>query len=106
MANMKKNVGYEGKTATELVKEHSELLEENKRLKREIEIAKLKLEEMGVKEDGLKQLGILQKSKKKRGFIVKPIHPGEILREELLIPRDMSPEELAQEIRVPKEIVK
>ncbi|CAI2161883.1 5541_t:CDS:2 [Funneliformis geosporum] len=35
-----------------------------------------------------------------------PIHPGEILREELLIPLNISPEELAQAIKVPKEQVK
>ncbi|CAG8616138.1 8645_t:CDS:2 [Ambispora leptoticha] len=34
-----------------------------------------------------------------RNFAVKPIHPGEILREELLIPRNITPEELAQEIK-------
>ncbi|CAI2199176.1 16200_t:CDS:1, partial [Funneliformis geosporum] len=32
-----------------------------------------------------------------------PIHPGEILREELLIPRNISPQELAQSLKVPKE---
>ncbi|CAJ0845136.1 8023_t:CDS:2 [Entrophospora sp. SA101] len=32
-----------------------------------------------------------------------PIHPGEILREELLIPLNISPQELAQGIKVPKE---
>jgi antitoxin HigA-1 len=32
-----------------------------------------------------------------------PIHPGEILREELLIPRDISPQELATALKVPKE---
>lgn len=32
-----------------------------------------------------------------------PIHPGKILREELLIPLNISPQELAQEIKVPKE---
>jgi antitoxin HigA-1 len=31
------------------------------------------------------------------------IHPGEILREELLIPRNISPQELAQALKVPKE---
>ena len=35
-----------------------------------------------------------------------PIHPGEILREELLIPRNISPSELAQALKVPKEQVK
>ncbi|CAJ0824599.1 22181_t:CDS:2 [Entrophospora sp. SA101] len=35
-----------------------------------------------------------------------PIHPGEILREELLIPLNISPQELAQGIKVPKEQVK
>jgi len=37
---------------------------------------------------------------------ISPIHPGEILREELLIPLNISPEELAQAIKVPKEQVK
>jgi len=32
-----------------------------------------------------------------------PIHPGEILREELLIPRNISPSELAKVLKVPKE---
>jgi antitoxin HigA-1 len=31
------------------------------------------------------------------------IHPGEILREELLIPRNISPSELAKALKVPKE---
>jgi plasmid maintenance system antidote protein VapI len=44
--------------------------------------------------------------KNKEKFIVKPIHPGEILRERLLIPRDISPQELAQALKVPKEQVK
>ena len=44
--------------------------------------------------------------KKKKDFTIIPIHPGEILREELLIPRNISPEELAQEIKVSKEVVK
>ena len=35
-----------------------------------------------------------------------PIHPGEILRERLLVPRDISPQELAQALKVPKEQVK
>nr|CAG8484491.1 10660_t:CDS:10 [Entrophospora candida] len=45
-------------------------------------------------------------SKKKRDFVVKPIHPGTILREEILIPRDISPQELAQALKVPKEQIK
>ena len=32
-----------------------------------------------------------------------PIHPGEILREELLVPRNISPSELAKALKVPKE---
>jgi len=32
-----------------------------------------------------------------------PIHPGEILREELLIPHNISPSELATALKVPKE---
>ena len=44
--------------------------------------------------------------KKKRDFIIKPIHPGTILREELLIPWDISPQELAQALKVPKEQIK
>ena len=35
-----------------------------------------------------------------------PIHPGEILRERLLVPRDISPQELAQALKVPKEQIK
>jgi plasmid maintenance system antidote protein VapI len=42
----------------------------------------------------------------KRDFVVKPIHPGEILREEILIPRDISPQELAQALKVSKEQIK
>ena len=44
--------------------------------------------------------------KNKEKFIVKPIHPGTILREELLIPRDISPQELAIALKVSKEQVK
>ena len=36
---------------------------------------------------------------------LKPIHPGEILREELLIPLDITGEKLAQELKVEKEII-
>jgi len=36
---------------------------------------------------------------------LKPIHPGEILREELLIPLNITGEKLAQELRVEKEII-
>ena len=32
---------------------------------------------------------------------IRPIHPGEILREEYLLPLDMSPHALAMELRVP-----
>src|ERR1044072_6785319 len=35
-----------------------------------------------------------------------PIHPGEILRERLLVPRDISPQELATALKIPKEQVK
>ena len=35
-----------------------------------------------------------------------PIHPGEILRERLLVPRDISPQELAVALKVPKEQIK
>ena len=35
-----------------------------------------------------------------------PIHPGEILRERLLIPRDISPQELAIALKVSKEQIK
>jgi addiction module HigA family antidote len=40
-----------------------------------------------------------------RKKIVKPIHPGEILREEFLIPLNLSPIQLSKEIKVPKELV-
>src|SRR5579859_4337018 len=36
---------------------------------------------------------------------LKPIHPGEILREELLIPLNISKEKLAQELKVEKKII-
>jgi len=36
---------------------------------------------------------------------LKPIHPGEILREELLIPLNITGERLAQELKVEKEII-
>jgi plasmid maintenance system antidote protein VapI len=45
----------------------------------------------------LKKLKSLERKK------LLPIHPGEILREELLIPRNISPQELAQALKVPKE---
>jgi len=32
-----------------------------------------------------------------------PIHPGEILRDELLIPRNISPQDLATALKIPKE---
>ena len=41
--------------------------------------------------------------KKKKPTKLPPIHPGEILREELLIPRNISPQELAQDLKVSKE---
>ena len=44
--------------------------------------------------------------KNEEKFIVKPIHPGTILREELLIPRDISPQELARALKVSKEQIK
>ena len=43
---------------------------------------------------------------KQEEFIIQPIHPGEILREELLIPQDISPSELATALKVPKEQIK
>jgi len=46
------------------------------------------------------------KAKQKESFIVKPIHPGTILREELLVPRNISPNELATALKVPKEQIK
>jgi len=36
---------------------------------------------------------------------LKPIHPGEILREELLIPLNISGEQLAQELKVEKKVI-
>ena len=36
---------------------------------------------------------------------IKPIHPGEILREEFLVPLKLSSEQLAQDIKLPKERV-
>ena len=44
--------------------------------------------------------------KNKEKFTVKPIHPGTILREELLIPHNISPQELAAALKVPKEQIK
>ena len=41
-----------------------------------------------------------------KNFIVKPIHPGAILREEILVLRDISPSELATALKVPKEQIK
>ena len=46
----------------------------------------------------------MRKDQKKKKL--PPIHPGEILRERLLIPRDISPQELAQALKVPKEQIK
>jgi len=34
-----------------------------------------------------------------------PIHPGEILREEILMPKGISPTQLAESIKVPKEMI-
>ena len=36
---------------------------------------------------------------------LKPIHPGEILREELLVPLNIKGEKLAQELKVDKETI-
>jgi len=36
---------------------------------------------------------------------LKPIHPGEILREELLIPLNIKGDKLAQELKVDKETI-
>ena len=36
---------------------------------------------------------------------LKPIHPGEILREELLIPLNISGEKLAQELKIDKQAI-
>ncbi|CAG8437421.1 6948_t:CDS:2 [Ambispora leptoticha] len=52
------------------------------------------------------QTFIMVKAKQKETFTVKPIHPGTILREELLIPRNISPNELAIALKVPKEQIK
>jgi hypothetical protein len=49
---------------------------------------------------------IMKSTKKQVKFTIKPIHPGTILREEILIPRDISPQELAQAIKVSKEQIK
>ena len=46
----------------------------------------------------------MKKDQKKKKL--PPIHPGEILRERLLIPRDISTQELATALKVPKEQVK
>jgi antitoxin HigA-1 len=35
-----------------------------------------------------------------------PLHPGEMLREEFLVPLNMKPEDLAKEINVPTKIIK
>ena len=43
---------------------------------------------------------IIQEINKKK---LPPIHPGEILQEELLMPRNISPQELAQILKVPEE---
>ncbi|CAG8794969.1 3467_t:CDS:2, partial [Dentiscutata erythropus] len=55
---------------------------------------------------------ISTRTKYKKSFIsmprkkLSPIHPGEILRERLLVPRDISPQELAAALKVPKEQIK
>jgi len=38
----------------------------------------------------------------KIGDLLPPIHPGEILREEFLLPLEMSPYALAKQLRVPR----
>ncbi|CAG8456629.1 27238_t:CDS:2 [Gigaspora margarita] len=47
------------------------------------------------------KLSIMARSKK-----LPPIHPGEMLREEFLVPLKMKPEELAEEINVPVKVIK
>ena len=49
---------------------------------------------------------MVKAKQKEEKFTVKPIHPGTILREELLIPRNISPNELAAALKVPKEQIK
>ncbi|RHZ36072.1 HigA family addiction module antitoxin [endosymbiont GvMRE of Glomus versiforme] len=48
----------------------------------------------------------MKTTNKQEKFVVKPIHPGTILREEILIPRDISPQELADALQVSKEQIK
>jgi len=48
----------------------------------------------------------MKRTNQQEKFIIKPIHPGTILREEILIPRDISPQELADALKVPKEQIK
>ncbi|CAG8544700.1 8324_t:CDS:2 [Cetraspora pellucida] len=48
----------------------------------------------------LKKLSIMKNKK------LPPIHPGEMLREEFLVPLKMKPEELAEKINVPTKIIK
>ncbi|CAI2179885.1 9336_t:CDS:2 [Funneliformis geosporum] len=50
---------------------------------------------------GQRSLTIKNQSKK-----LPPIHPGEMLREEFLVPLNMKPEELAKEINIPAKIIK
>ena len=47
-----------------------------------------------------------QVKKREKDLDLKPIHPGEILREELLIPLKISVEQLAKSTQIKEEIIK
>jgi hypothetical protein len=112
MKSIEKDRKNDEKTVAEFKKIIAEKDKQIEKLEKELNVAVKLAKKKGIKRDVLEKLGIKQESNKseelnkKRDFAVKPIHPGEILREELLFPRNISPEELAQEIKVPKEIVK
>ena len=49
--------------------------------------------------------GAFPRSVANRKIWLQPLHPGEMLREEFLIPLGMTPEMLAREIKVPERVV-
>lgn len=47
-----------------------------------------------------------QEKKREKDLELKPIHPGEILREELLIPLEISVKQLTKSTQIKEEIIK
>lgn len=49
---------------------------------------------------------MVNSQKRERDWDLKPIHPGEILREELIIPLKISVEQLAKNTQIKEKIIK